>query len=303
MKTRTAWGRGLLLTFTVCAGLGMARARELTFEDRVRAQEAIERVYYSHQIGATQAFEDAVPRRVLEEKVRTYLKESAALEGVWKAPITADTLEAELNRIAGSTRFPERLEEIYAALGQDVFLLQECFARPVIADRLVRNFLAGDARIHAGPRREAEDLRQRLVTGGQRVEALDLGRSRVVVVRRRDRSDGPPPAPQTKDAVAVAAPQRAPQAPAWIPGMRPDPFELDSPEFELLRREFPVRTGEIGPVVEEPDAFVVRVLLSETEDSLEGEVSEICAVTDYAEIHDWPCHKELPTSPPETIGK
>jgi len=38
---------------------------------RVQAQEAIERVYYSHQIGAKRPFEQAVPRSVLEEKVRT----------------------------------------------------------------------------------------------------------------------------------------------------------------------------------------------------------------------------------------
>ena len=46
-----------------------ALARDLSFEDRVRAQEAIERVYYAHQIGATKPFEQAVPRDVLEKKV------------------------------------------------------------------------------------------------------------------------------------------------------------------------------------------------------------------------------------------
>src|SRR5437867_13033778 len=39
-----------------------SQGRSLTFEDRVAAQEAIERVYYSHQIGATLSFEEAVPR-------------------------------------------------------------------------------------------------------------------------------------------------------------------------------------------------------------------------------------------------
>src|SRR6266849_5681129 len=55
----------------VCSGVE-ASARDLTFEERVKAQEAIERVYYSHQIGATKGFEEAVPRAVLEKKVRTY---------------------------------------------------------------------------------------------------------------------------------------------------------------------------------------------------------------------------------------
>src|SRR5262245_58029114 len=67
-------------------------SRELTFEDRVRAQEAIERVYYSHLVGTTQRFEDAVPREVLEKKVRTYLEESVALEKFWSTPVTAAAL-------------------------------------------------------------------------------------------------------------------------------------------------------------------------------------------------------------------
>ena len=43
-------------------GTGAARARELTFADRVRCQEAIDRVHYSHQIGVTRPFEEALPR-------------------------------------------------------------------------------------------------------------------------------------------------------------------------------------------------------------------------------------------------
>src|SRR5882672_9794887 len=58
-------------------------ASELSFEERVKAQEAIERIYYSHQIGTTQPFQKAISREVLGRKVRTYLKESVALEQFW----------------------------------------------------------------------------------------------------------------------------------------------------------------------------------------------------------------------------
>ena len=51
------------------ASAAEAQGRELTFADRVAAQEAIERVYYSHQIGAERSFEEAVPRERLERKV------------------------------------------------------------------------------------------------------------------------------------------------------------------------------------------------------------------------------------------
>ena len=48
--------------------------RDLSFAERVEAQRAIERVYYSHQLGATQPFEEATPAALLEKKVRDYLK-------------------------------------------------------------------------------------------------------------------------------------------------------------------------------------------------------------------------------------
>jgi hypothetical protein len=85
-----------------------AAPRSLSFSERVAAQEAIERVYYGHQTGAN-TFEAAVPRAVVERKVRTSLAQSAALEALWSTPVTAAMLRAELERIVGSTRFPERL--------------------------------------------------------------------------------------------------------------------------------------------------------------------------------------------------
>src|SRR5438034_7469217 len=96
-----------------------AFARDLTFEDRVKAQEAIERVYYSHQIGATKPFEEAVPPWVLEQRVTTYLKESVALEEFWHTPVTADMLRGETERMARQTRTPVRIQELYNAIGND----------------------------------------------------------------------------------------------------------------------------------------------------------------------------------------
>src|SRR5262250_3231304 len=91
-----------ILTYVLLMGSSAqdASARDLTFEDRVNAQEAIERVYYSHQIGATRRFEEAFPRDVLENKVRTYLKESVALETYWKTSITTEALMRETERMA-----------------------------------------------------------------------------------------------------------------------------------------------------------------------------------------------------------
>jgi len=139
-----------LLPCTVAAG-----PRDLTFEERVRAQEAIERVYYAHQIGATRPFEEAVPGATLERKVRTYLKESLALERLWGAQVTATALREEWERIARSTRMPERLEELHAALGHDAMLIQECLVRPVLVHRLVRQAFASGRAIQSSMQGEA----------------------------------------------------------------------------------------------------------------------------------------------------
>ena len=122
--------------------------RTLTFEERVNAQAAIERVYYAHQIGATKPFDQAVPRAVLENKVRKYLEQTVALQTYWKTAVTDETLQRELERMAQGTRMPERLQELYAALGNDAFLIKECLARPALVDRLAHNFYAFDPTMH-----------------------------------------------------------------------------------------------------------------------------------------------------------
>ena len=120
---RRASSAPLAVLLLALAALGSsavaAEQRTLTLEERVAAQEAIERVYYSHQIGATKPFEEAVPRELLETKVRTYLKQSVALELFWRTPVTGEMLRAELQRIASNSRSPERVQDVYAALGND----------------------------------------------------------------------------------------------------------------------------------------------------------------------------------------
>src|SRR2546425_6712616 len=117
----------LLLVTPLLMSSSAPGLRGLTFEERIAAQEAIERIYHSHQVGDRRTFEAAVPREVLEHKVRTYLKQSAALETFWRTPVTGEMLEAELARIARGTRLPERLLEIYDVLRHDPVLIRECF--------------------------------------------------------------------------------------------------------------------------------------------------------------------------------
>src|ERR1043166_1704808 len=80
----------------------------------------------------------------IEAKVRDYLRNSRALELYLQRPITPEELQAEMDRIAHNTRQPQTLREIFTALGNDAAVIGECVARPVLAERLVRQLSAHD---------------------------------------------------------------------------------------------------------------------------------------------------------------
>jgi len=141
--------------------------RELSFEDRVAAMTAIERVNYAYRERATEPFERAVPRRVIEEKARRVIAQSLLLERRYHDPITAEMLRRELERVAEKTQLPDRLRQVYEALGNDPVLVEECLIRPALADRLVRSFVAADVALQADRRAEAERLRREALRGNR----------------------------------------------------------------------------------------------------------------------------------------
>jgi hypothetical protein len=225
-------------------GGGLVQAHDLTFEERVRAQEAIERVYFSHQVGASRSFEATVPRSTLEKKVKTYLRQSAVLDSRWHSPITPEALQRELERIAHESRFPQRLREIYAALGHDAVLIQECFVRPVLVDRLSRSFFASDERIHADARAQAESIRERLASGKLDYRKTYPLRSVVEIAL----------SPERGSAGTVANHGATGRSDSSV-------LELGAEEFRKQRAAFPERVGVISPILDERDAFVVSVVM------------------------------------------
>src|SRR5438270_9090416 len=140
-----------LVTGTVPAflrpqGQGNASQRTLTLEQRVSYQRAIEDVYWRHRIWPKERSDpkpslDAVfPRAQLETKVQDYLRDSQMLGDHWQKPITAEQLQAEMNRMARDTKRPGVLRELFQALGNDPVVIAERLARPILAERLVREF-------------------------------------------------------------------------------------------------------------------------------------------------------------------
>src|SRR6266850_355859 len=149
---------GTLLALSQHDAPGRAQ-RTLTFEERVSYQRAIEEVYWRHRIWPKENADpkpslDAVMSQAqLEEKVEDYLRKSQALEDYSHQPISADQLQAEMDRTALHTKQPEVLRELFEALENDPFVIAECLARPVLTEQLLSNQYE---RVDRGPSQRTE---------------------------------------------------------------------------------------------------------------------------------------------------
>ena len=125
-------------------------------------QRAIEEVYWRHRIwpragpDSKPSLNDVMSQAQLEKKVANYLRKSQALEDYWKRPLTAEQLQAEMDRMAQHTKQPEVLRELFEALGNDPFVIAECLARPALAERFLTNWYGYDERIHGELKQRAQ---------------------------------------------------------------------------------------------------------------------------------------------------
>ena len=104
----------------------------------------------------------------LENKVAGYLRDSLVVEAYWQKPITAEQLQAEMDRMARDTKQPEVLRELFEALGNDPAVIAECLARPILAERLIADFSAqGQTRHVESPQADALRAMSVVTTLGQ----------------------------------------------------------------------------------------------------------------------------------------
>jgi len=119
-------------------------------------------VYWGHRIwpkenrGPKPSLDAVMSQAQLEKKVADYLRNSQELEDYWQRPITAEQLQAEMDRMAKHTRQAEVLQELFEALGNDPFVIAECLARPALTDRLLTSWYTYDQRIHGKLKQRAE---------------------------------------------------------------------------------------------------------------------------------------------------
>ena len=145
----------------------------LDFQSRVADRRAIEEVYWRHRSwpsanpGPKPLLSALLPDSLLRSRVDDDLRRRAALARFWERGITAAEVQAEIDRMAGRSRSPEVLKELFAALGSDPQRIAETLARPALEDRLLRSSYASDPHLHEAPRRGAELglARSRSLTG------------------------------------------------------------------------------------------------------------------------------------------
>src|SRR5204862_5881601 len=116
---------GTLLAFFHPEAPAKASQRMLTFAQLVAYQRAIEEVYWRHRIWPEErpdpkpSLDAVMSQEQLEKKVANYLGDSQALQDQCQRPITAEQLQAEMDRMAQNTKQPKVLRELFEALGND----------------------------------------------------------------------------------------------------------------------------------------------------------------------------------------
>ena len=99
--------------------------------------------------GKAGTFPLAQYRSVLEARAERTARQLAYLRAQRGRDVTGLELQAELDRMARDTQAPQALAKLFKALGNDAQLAGECLAKPLLADRLARQYFAHDAAIHA----------------------------------------------------------------------------------------------------------------------------------------------------------
>ena len=124
----------------------------------------IERIYYQHRLGEKPPFEQVLSPATLENLVHQDLRKEAVLKKNYGIEITSAMLDAEVQRINTTTRAPEMLAEIKAALRNDSVSFANIFAKTILVERLLHEKFDNDDALHAPQRRQVEQARSELLT-------------------------------------------------------------------------------------------------------------------------------------------
>lgn len=132
----------------------------IPLNQRAEGMREVERVRQKHRIGADSSFDSRYPESFWQAQAEDVVRKSNCLRDRWGIRIDDRALSRELRRICASTQAPERLEEIFKALGWSSVRIKECLVRPILADRLFRDRVANDKIVQEAAREQASQLGQ-----------------------------------------------------------------------------------------------------------------------------------------------
>ena len=97
---------------------------------------------------AKPSIDELAPLPATREKVDAELRQVTALHALWGVTIGTYELQAELDRIASSTRDPAALRRYFAALDDDPQRIGAALVRPLLVAHALRRYYADDRRLH-----------------------------------------------------------------------------------------------------------------------------------------------------------
>lgn len=273
-RTQESAIRGLVLLTLLASGfIGFADDVASKGDDRA----AIERVYHNHRLGQKAPFEQALPQATLENLVRQDLCKEAALKKFYSIEVTPALLTTEVQRINTTTRAPEILAEIKAALGNDPVRFANSFAKPIVVERLLREKFNNDDALHLPQRRQVEQTRSELLA----VKSKVAGCEELLAHLRHSHSNAISETtwqlttrPVETNAPAAAAieikkrfgptAQRLSSPPAAGKEAKVY-FEDLPPELQNVLRAQLRQAGDVSAVIETPGGFLLYVAAQKTE--------------------------------------
>ena len=241
---------------------------------------AIERIYYNHRLGEKPPFEQALPPATLENLVRQDLRKAATLKRAYDIAVTPAMLNAEVQRINTTTRAPEMLAEIKAALGNDTNRFARAMAKPILVERRLREKFDNDDALHAPQRRQVEQTRNELLAA--KTNSADC--EKLLALLKRNHSNAV--TETTWQLAARPAETNASSADEIEIKKRfgPDAQILSSPrateqerkfyfedlagEMQRVLRAQLLRAGDVSAVIEMPGGFLLYVAQVKTDSVL-----------------------------------
>jgi len=245
----------------------LVRADQLTTLCADRS--AVEHVYYNHRLGTKPPFEQNMPPELVRKLVQEDLHKEAVLKKVYGVEVTPALVAAEVQRINTTTRAPDVLAELEAALGNDTNRFAETVARPIVVERILRDKFANDDTLHASQRHQADSIRTALFAASRDHAGPDqlltlfkqLGSNQVSETSWQFGKRPEEPQADDKDLMEVQK-QFGPNAQILSKprgaGRGPNSYFEDlPPELQRVLRAQLRQPGDVSAVIETPGGFLL----------------------------------------------